>query len=227
MKLKLTPFFIVSVGLFLYGLYVWFIADPGEEGWGTLAGMIITGFSVGLFVVYLIFRAIFKTKFWTQTGIEAFLLAGALFYFYKAEGEFLFALPKNYQGHVLVLYNVEGQPALPTRFISNKVKVTVPPSGVVLTSSLPLNDKFYHDGTFTEDGKDINDLKGAYRRHDLPLTGDTLICNGRKYYFDIWIIKEEQNWSLRDDTLYKLNDKLQIACDIINGKATANSSFVQ
>lgn len=225
MKLKLTPFLIVSVGLFLYGLYVLFLVNPGEEGWGTLAGMVITGFAVGLFVIYIIFRAVFKSKIWTQTGIEAILLSAALFFYYKSEGEFLFALPKNFKGHVLVVYNVQGQPALPTSFFTNKVKVTVPVSGIVLTSSSPLNEKYYHGGTFTENGKNINTLNGADRRHDLPLDSDTISCNRKKYYFDKWIIKDEPNWSKRDDTLYKLVDKLQLACDLINGKATANSSF--
>ncbi len=227
MKLKLTPLLIASVGLFLYGIYVLLLLDPGEEAWGTLAGMVITGFAVGLFVVNIIFRAVFKSKIWTQIGTETILICAVLFFYYKSEGEFLFALPKNFKGHVLVVYNVQGEPALPTSFFNNRVKVTVPAYGIFLTSSSPLNERYYHGGTFTENGKNINNLEGTHRRYDLPLSSDTLICNGRKYYFDMWIIKEQPNWSLRDDTLYKLGEKLQFACDLINRKATANNSFAK
>jgi hypothetical protein len=227
MKLKLTPFFIASLGLFLYGLYWWFIADSGEEGWGLLFGMVITVFSVGLFVVYIIFRAIFKTRVWTQTNIETLLLCVGLFYYYKTEGAFVFTLPRNYKGHVLVVYNVEGQPTLPTNFLSNKVKVTVPSSGIVLTSSSPRNVQYYNGGIFTEDGKNINDLQGADRRYDIPVLNDTIICNGRTYRIDKWMIKDQPNWELKDDTLYKLNEKLELACDLINRKATANNSFAK
>lgn len=227
MRLKLTPLLLISIGLFLYSLYLLFFSERDIQGYWQLEWMIIIGLAVGLLITYLIFRALFKSKVWTQTCVETVLISATLFYYYKTEGEFLFDLPKNYKGHVLVFYNVQGQPALPTIFISNKVKVTVPPSGIILTSSLPLNEKYYHGGTFTEEGKNINNLPGDNRRHDLPLDSDTLVCNGKKYYFDKWIIKDQPNWTLRDDTLFKLNDKLQMACYLIKGKASANSSFVQ
>lgn len=226
MKLKPTPFFLASLGLFLYGLYWLLIADTGEEGWGKLLGIIIIGYSFVLYLVYILFRAIFKKSVWTQSGVETLLLCGALFYYYKTQGEFSFALPKNFKGHVLLVYNVEGHPVLPANVYSNKVRLNVPVSGIIITSSLPLNEKYYRGATFSEDGKNISKLEGSSRRHDLVLGSDTLICNGRKYYFEKWIIKDQPDWTLRDDTLYNLNGKLQAACDLIN-RTIAGRHFSQ
>ena len=79
MKFKPTPFLTVSVALFLYGLYLLFLANSDEGGWKTLAGRVIISFAIGLFVLYIIFRAVFKSKVWTQTGIETLLLCAAMF----------------------------------------------------------------------------------------------------------------------------------------------------
>ena len=80
MKLKPTPFLIASVVLFLYGLYLLFLAAPDEEGWKILAGRVITSVAIGLFILYIIFRALFKSKVWIQAGIEILLLCIALFF---------------------------------------------------------------------------------------------------------------------------------------------------
>ena len=80
MKFKPTPFLIASVVLFLYGLYLLFLAAPDEGGWKTLAGRVITSVAIGLFILYIIFRALFQSKVWIQTGIETLLLCIALFF---------------------------------------------------------------------------------------------------------------------------------------------------
>jgi len=56
----------------------------------------------------------------------------------------------------------------------------------------------------------------------LPLDRDTLTCNEKAYYFDKWMIKEQPNWTKEDDTLFGLEEKLRLVCDLINKRATAN-----
>ena len=197
-----------------------FWVDPGEEGWGTLAAMLMIGFALCLLFAYLFFRFIFSKRTWTQVGVESVLVVAGLFFFYKMSGTFLFDLPREYKGHVIVVYDVKGQSALPTRFFSNKVKMTVPASGIILTSSSPLNEKYYEGGTFISNGENINTYP---HWHDLPLGRDTIICQGRTYLFDQWIIKDEPNWTMSDDTLYGLNEKLQLACEMISGGSAKHS----
>jgi hypothetical protein len=65
MKFKPTPLFLVSIGLLLFGLYVLFFINAGEEGWGTLAAMVIIGSGlIGLFI-YTILSLALKNKVWT------------------------------------------------------------------------------------------------------------------------------------------------------------------
>ena len=75
MKFKITPLLIFSIGISLYGLYELRFGNRGEEGWGTLAAMVMIGFGIIAFLLHLLFLIIFKAKLWTQLGIEIFLIA--------------------------------------------------------------------------------------------------------------------------------------------------------
>jgi hypothetical protein len=214
MKLKPTPLFLVSIGLILYGFYMLIFVDPGEEGWGTLFAMVIGGAGIGGLVVYAILRAALKTKVWTQVLIETFLILGLLYFGYRKSGAYQFRLPHNYRGYVILIYGVDNAPKLRTPFYSNKIRFQVPVSGIILTSSSP-NDNYsdpaiFFDSTLGE----IHKLTPPLKRHDLPLSSDTLKCGNKKYLYDIWIIKDEPNWSAKEDTINRLDLKFIEACNL-------------
>jgi hypothetical protein len=212
MKLKPTPVFLVSVGLILYGLYMLIFVDPGEEGWGTLFAMVIGGTGIAGLVVYAILRAALKKKIWTQVGIETVLIIVVLYFFYKKSGIYEFRLPHNYRGYVIVVYGVDNASKLKTPIYSNKIKFNVPLSGIILTSSLP-NDNYSDPAVFLDSTLgEIHKLPALLKRHDLPLSSDTLKCGNKNYLFDIWIIKDEPNWSAKEDTINRLDLKFLEAC---------------
>jgi hypothetical protein len=74
MKIKITPLFVISICVILYGLYVIYFVDPGEEGWGTLAGIVITAIGLFAFIVYLVLRFIFRDRVWSQVFTEIVLI---------------------------------------------------------------------------------------------------------------------------------------------------------
>jgi hypothetical protein len=149
MKFKPTPLFIVSIGLILFGLYMLLFVDPGEEGWGTLFTMMIGGAGIAGLVIYVIFRATFKTKVWTQAGIEIILIISVLYFGYKKNGHYEFHLPHNYRGYVLLVYGVDHAPKMKKPFYTNKIKLSIPVSGIILTSSSP-NDNYINPAVFLD-----------------------------------------------------------------------------
>jgi len=213
-QLKPTPLLIVSIGLILYGLYMLIFVDPGEEGWGTLFAMVIGGAGILGLIVYAVLRASLKAKIWTQVSIETILIVGLLYFGYRKSGAFQFQLPHNYRGYVILVYGVENTPKLKTPFYSNKIKLKVPESGIILTSSYP-NDNYsgpalFFDSTLGE----IRKLSPPLTRHDLPLSSDTLKCDKKNYLYHIWIIKDETNWSPKEDTINRLDLKFIEACKL-------------
>lgn len=188
--------------------------DPGEEGWGTLFAMVIGGAGIVGLVIYAILRATLKTKVWTQVGIETILIIGVLYFGYKKSGIYEFRLPHNYRGYVIVVYGVDNAPKLKIPFYSNKIKFKVPLSGIILTSSLP-NDNYSDPAVFLDSTLgEIHMLPAPFKRHDLPLSSDTLKCSDKNYLFDIWIIKDEPNWSAKEDTINRLDLKFIEACKL-------------
>ena len=188
--------------------------DPGEEGWGTLLAMVIGGAGIFGLVIYAILRATLKKKVWTQVGIEAILIIGILYFGYKKYGIYEFHLPHNYRGYVIVVYGVYKAPKLKTPFFSNKIKFKVPLSGIILTSSIP-NANYSQPAVFLDSTLgEIHKLPVPLKRHDLPLSSDTLKCGNKNYLFDIWIIKDEPNWSAKEDTINRLDLKFIEACTL-------------
>lgn len=211
-RLKPTPLLIVSIGLILYGLYMFFFVDPGEEGWGTLFALVIGGAGIVGLIIYAILRVALKTRIWRQVGIETILIVGLLYFGYRKSGIYEFNLPHNYRGYVVVVYGVDKAPRLRTPFYSNKIKFNVPSSGIIVTSSLP-NDNYSDPAVFLDSTLgNINDLPEPYKRHDIPYSTDTLNCGDKNYLIDIWHIKDQPNWTQKEDTINRLDLKLLEAC---------------
>ena len=178
--------------------------DPGEEGWGTLFALVVGGAGIIGLIAYAILCAALKSKIWTQVSIETVLIIGLLYFGYKRSGIYEFQLPHNYRGYVIVVYGVDNASKLKTPFYSNKIKFKVPVSGIILTSSLP-SDNYSDPAVFLDSTLgEIHKLPVPLKRHDLPLSSDTLKCGNKNYLFDIWIIKDEPNWSAKEDTINRL-----------------------
>jgi hypothetical protein len=113
------------------------------------------------------------------------------------------------------VYGVDNAPKLRTRFYSNKVTFQVPGSGIILTSSSP-NENYTDPAIFLDSTiGEIQELPSSMKRHDLPLSSDTLKCGNEKFLYDIWIIKNEPNWSVKEHTTNRLDLKLIEACNLI------------
>lgn len=223
MKLKPTPLFLASAGLILYAVYLLIFADPGEEGWGTLAALVLGGAGIVGLVVYALMRSFFKTRIWTQVITEVILIGGLFYFVYKKSGKYAFRLPHNYRGYVILVYGVDDAPKLTTIFYSNRIKLSVPPSGIILTSGSP-NDNYSDPAIFLDSttGK-IQDLPPRFRRYDLPLSSDKLKCGNKSYLYDIWIIKDEPNWSSKEDSINRLDLKLLEVCTLIINMTEKNN----
>jgi len=213
-RLTPTPLLIISIGLIFYGVYMLIFVDPGEEGWGSVIALVSGGMGIFSFIVHTILRVLFKTKIWTQVGIETVLILGILYFGYTKSGAFQFQLPHNYRGYVILVYGVDNTPKLRTRFYSNKIKLKVPESGIILTSSYP-NDNYSDQALFFDSTLgEIYKRSPLLTRHSIPLSSDTLNCGNRNYLYDIWIIKDEPNWSAKEDAINRLDLKFIEACNL-------------
>ena len=214
-KIRPTPLFIISIGLILVGLYLLISGDKGEEGWGYLSALVFIGLGgAGLFV-YVSLRSIFKAKIWRQSFAEIALILILLYIGYKRKGSYLFQLPHNYRGYVILVYGIEKAPKLKKTFYSNKTKIAVPASGIMLTSSLP-DDNFNELPIFSDStlGK-IERLPPSLKRYSIPYSTEKMVCGNKNYMISMWLIKDEPNWSVKDDTINRLDVKLIQACDLI------------
>lgn len=73
------------------------------------------------------------------------------------------------------VYGVDDAPRLKTRFYSNKIKMVVPRSGILFTSSLP-NDNYSDPPVFLDSTLGtIEDMPKPFKRHSAPVLADTLL----------------------------------------------------
>ena len=149
MKFRITPLLLLPIAIILYGAYSG-LFESGNEGWGALFLMGFIGLGLISLILYLISRAIFKTKIRTQIIVELLLIGVLLFYIYKRSGEKKIVLPSNYDSHVVMVYGVDKQRRLSKIFFTNKITIKVPKNGIVLTSS-SFNDKYYPRASFFDE----------------------------------------------------------------------------
>jgi len=79
MKLKITPLLLFSIGLFLYGLYLVYLFRK-DGSWGMLAAIVTTACGIAAFILYLISRAIFKSRIRTEVIVELIIIAAVVIY---------------------------------------------------------------------------------------------------------------------------------------------------
>jgi hypothetical protein len=200
-RIKPTPLFIISIGLILFAIYtLLFFKDP--EGWGILGAIIfVSGGLIGL-IIYLVLRVLCKTKVWTQIILEIIIIASLIFYDFKRDSFKEIEIPTNFNGFVLIIYGVQNSPKLTIPFYSNKVKLNIPESGIISTSS------------------DINDIKitrvSDDKTYNSPYQNDSVVCNGKKYAAEIWLVKHSPiKEQALEDSIFALKERLILACSYL------------
>jgi hypothetical protein len=208
MKLKLTPTLIVSIILILFGIY--FILSGIGGNLGPPVGMIIIGVGLIFLLLHFLLRKVFKTKIRNQFITELLLLILIGFFYFKNNEKVILHIPKNFQGYIILVYGVDGEPKLESNNIFNSnVDITVPTSGIILTSNkFPKN-------TVIVDSSDEK-IKTLQPGYGIPTANDTLRCGDEKYVLDIFVFGNlPPNWDYNTDTA-KRNVSKELACKLLS-----------
>ena len=127
-------------------------------------------------------------------------------------GKYKFTLPQNYQGYVIIAYGIDSTPPLKRPLYSNKTYVTIPSSGIVVTSSMP-DRRINESAIFIDSGLgNIENLPGQNQRFGFHYGSKTLICGDALHKIEIWVVTKESIWSDQKDSIYGLERKLHEVC---------------
>jgi hypothetical protein len=208
MKYRITPLIIVSLGLILFAIYLLISGRGGNLG--PLVGIVSIIAGILCLLPYFLFRKVFKLNIGRQIVTELFLIIIVAFIYYRVNEKVILHLPRNFQGHILVVYGVDNNPKLQTKNIFNpNIDVDVPESGIILTSTKYAKSIVIIDSS---DG-DVKLLRPGY---GFPFSNDTLRCGKAKYNLDIIVFgKLPLGWSPIADTANR-NFKKKLACKILS-----------
>jgi hypothetical protein len=179
MKLKITPLFIASIGVIIFGFFYMFYR--WDSNLGPLAGIMLMCCGMLCVGVYFILRIIFRPRFWLQLICEIVLILLVSFSSYKLSRKVVLHIPAGFRGDIMLIYGVPNQPKLkPDHFFERNINIKVPPSGIVFISN-----------KFAE--KYLNNLLVIDSMHHRALEPgvfigygiDTLKCNGKNYTIEL------------------------------------------
>ena len=207
MKLKFTPLIIVAIIAILCAFYV-LLSGSG----GNLVGLfvIILGFIAGICgLFYFAFRKIFKTKIGKQVIAEIVLISLVAFIYFKKNGRLVLHLPVHHNKYIVVVYGVDAMDKLSSPgFLKANIDVTVPNSGIILTSSqrtkaISVIDSSYHTVRLIEAG------------YGIAISSDTLNCGHYTYNLDVLALEGSSRFWREDDTLVH-NLKMELNCRLVS-----------
>ncbi len=204
MNIRITPLVIAALAAFLYGLYYAFSGAGGNlSGLAVIVAILVCGLCL---LLYWALRSLFKKKMWQQVASELLILLVVAFFYYQQNGRMVLHVPTGHHGYILVVYGAGKHPALPASGIFKRdVHLTVPASGVILTSSSRSKGISVNYGS----GDTARMLRPGY---DLPFAWDTLHCGGENYMLDVLAYgRLPAGWNYRTDTLIR-NEKKASAC---------------
>jgi hypothetical protein len=203
MKLKPTPFLIISVCLIIYSIYliIYYLSlSSAGNLWPLLVLIYIVpgGFCL---LLYFVLRKVFKSRIWRQIGVEILIIVIILLYIFSktsiGKGKIVLDLPHGYHGSVFLIYGVEDKPKLPSRSFLRTIHLKIPNSGIFLTSDDRQNDFtnpfVIYDSTQT--------------RYNFGFSWDTFHCGNKTYLSD--------NFFLGNYVPDSLNFKKKTICDSI------------
>ena len=185
----------MPVALIIYGAFSG-LFEPSQQGYGALFFLGIIGLGMLSLILYAISRAVFKSNFRFQIISEAAIILTTIFIVYKRSGEKQFLLPSNYADYVAVVYGVDNSARLKKSIFTNKLKIKVPPNGIVLTSS-KYNESYPRETFFDEKLGPIEDIFiDTIKRYEVPHGNDTINVRNKTYDLEVWFIKWEKNYHM-------------------------------
>lgn len=207
MKIRFTPYLIVSLSLILLGL-IYILSGTGGN-LGPLVGMLIIAVGLLFLILHFISRKANQKKSRWKVIIQLLVLTVLALFYFKFSEKIVLHIPKNFYGYVYLIYGVENKPKLQTNnFLSSNIDLTVPSSGIIFTSDKPTRNTVIIDSSHGE-------VKKIYPGHGIPTAGDTLRCGNKKYYIDVFVIGNfSTHWDYSTDTL-KRNLKKELACKML------------
>jgi hypothetical protein len=208
MKIKPTPFLFAAACPILFA--AWSIIS-GEGG--NLIGLVVLiclVISFVFFALYYISSRVFKDKFRTRWIVEFLLVLAILFAYYRQNEQIVLYVPNGFQGYIIIMYGVPGQPKLVRRNMwSPRFEVDVPPSGVIYTSTN------YGRGILLSDSSTSN---GEMRKpgYGIPFFHLIAPCRQGSYATDIIVFRKlPPDWNPQMDSMGR-KERLKIACDHID-----------
>lgn len=210
MKLKITPLFIASIGVIIFGFfYVFYRIDTTL---GPLAGMLLMFLGVLCLGVYFILRIVFRTLLWLQLLAEIVLIIIVAFSSYKLSGKVLLHVPANFKGNILLIYGVDKKPKLkPSSFFNRNIDVVVPPSGIIFISN-KFAEKYFNN-LLIIDSLHSRAFEPGY---NVPYAIDTLKCSSKHYSYEslYYLYPQPPDVKIQADTIER-NLKAQEACKML------------
>jgi len=208
MKLKLTPLIIVAGISILFGSYVMFFGKGGNLGGLVL---IISIFIAGVcLLLYFGFRKLFKTKIWRQVLLELLLIIIVGYFYYKKNGRLVLHVPANFTGYIIVVYGADKKSELPAPgLLKANIDITVPDSGVILTSST-------RDKGITVIDSSQGEIRSIEAGYGIPFASDKLNCGNKNYDLDVLVFgKLPIGWRYKEDISIR-NLKKELACKMLD-----------
>ncbi len=207
MKIKPTPFLFAAVCPILFAAWG-IIAGEGGNLIG-LAVLICLVISFLFFALYYISSRVFKNNFRTRWIVESLLVLTMVFAYYRQNEKIVLHIPNGFQGYILVMYGVPGQPELKRRNLwSPMFDVDVPASGVIYTSTR------YGKKLLLSDSSTLN---GKMRKpgYGIPFFHATAPCSTGSYTTDVIVFQKlPRDWNLHLDSIGR-KERLKRACDNI------------
>ena len=122
-------------------------------------------------------------------------------------------MPKNFQGFLVVIYNVNEASRFKKEFFTSNATMDVPASGIILTSN-SFDETERRKQKFTS-----NDAQNYF---DFPLPLDTFIINKQNYLTRVYLVKNSfmQEYKKEYDSIYGLQNKMDEAKKILLTKLT-------
>ncbi|MEO6524412.1 MAG: hypothetical protein ABIN91_22200 [Mucilaginibacter sp.] len=179
MKLKITPLFISSIGVIIFGLF--YIFYKWDSNLGPLAGLLLMCCGVLCLGVYFVLRIVFRPRFWLQLICEIVLIVFVSFSSYKMSRKVILHIPAGFRGNIVLIYGVANSPKLkPVSFFERNIHIRVPQSGIV-TMFNKFAEKYLNNLLVIDSLHSRVFEPGKYIGYGI----DTLKCSGKPYTIEV------------------------------------------
>jgi len=179
MRLKITPLFISSIGVIIFGFF--YIFYKWNSSLGPLAGLLLMCCGFLCLGVYFILRIVFRPRIWLQLLCEIILIIFVSFSSYKMSRKVVLYIPAGFRGNIVLIYGVRNSPKLkPAGFFERNIQIRVPQSGIVLISN-KFAEKYLNNLLVIDSLHKRAFEPGKYIGYGI----DTLKCNGKHYTIEV------------------------------------------